>query len=110
MEAGAEKNNTKSDVEVDCPICYRLMVEPSRYPCNHATCMTCVDTVLDQRPRCPICRAEVPENFVPQVDKYLQHIVQKSNPEEFAKLKAHLDEIRMKEISLQKIKIECELG
>lgn len=45
---------TKSEVE--CQVCYALMLDPLTTTCGHTFCRKCVARVLDHSRLCPICR------------------------------------------------------
>lgn len=42
--------------ELDCHVCYNLMLEPVTTPCGHTFCRRCLDRVLDHSNLCPVCR------------------------------------------------------
>ena len=48
------KEATKS--ELDCQVCYGLMLDPLTTTCGHTFCRKCVARVLDHSTLCPICR------------------------------------------------------
>ncbi|KAL9598185.1 MAG: hypothetical protein Q9179_003999 [Wetmoreana sp. 5 TL-2023] len=48
------KDATKG--EVDCQVCYALMVDPLTTNCGHTFCRKCVARILDHSNLCPICR------------------------------------------------------
>lgn len=39
-----------------CPVCMDAYQEPAVTRCNHWFCRDCIETSLDFRPRCPMCR------------------------------------------------------
>lgn len=45
--------------ELDCQVCYSLILDPLTTPCGHTFCQTCVARVLDHTDLCPICRRKV---------------------------------------------------
>lgn len=51
------KESTKS--ELDCQVCYAMMLDPLTTPCGHTFCRKCVARVLDHSSLCPICRREL---------------------------------------------------
>lgn len=51
------KEVTKS--EMDCQVCYGLMLDPLTTTCGHTFCRKCVARVLDHSNLCPICRKEL---------------------------------------------------
>ena len=46
--------------EMDCQVCFGLMVDPFTTACGHTFCRKCVVRVLDHSPLCPICRRSLP--------------------------------------------------
>ena len=42
--------------EMDCQVCYALMLDPLTTPCGHTFCQRCVARVLDHSASCPVCR------------------------------------------------------
>lgn len=45
--------------ELDCQVCYSLILDPLTTPCGHTFCRTCVARVLDHTDLCPVCRRKV---------------------------------------------------
>ena len=52
------KEATKS--ELDCQVCYALILDPLTTSCGHTFCRKCVARVLDHSTLCPICRRTIP--------------------------------------------------
>ena len=50
------KLRNKLRVELDCQVCYALILEPLTLPCGHTFCRSCVARILDHSDLCPICR------------------------------------------------------
>ena len=48
------KEATKN--ELDCQVCYALMLDPLTTNCGHTFCRKCVGRILDHSNLCPICR------------------------------------------------------
>ena len=48
---------TKS--ELDCQVCYGLILDPLTTTCGHTFCRKCVARVLDHSTLCPICRRDL---------------------------------------------------
>ncbi|KAG8530003.1 uncharacterized protein KY384_005485 [Bacidia gigantensis] len=42
--------------ELDCQVCYALMLDPLTTNCGHTYCRKCVARILDHSSLCPICR------------------------------------------------------
>lgn len=42
--------------EVDCQVCYNLMLDPVTTFCGHTLCRKCLARVLDHSQHCPVCR------------------------------------------------------
>ncbi|MCJ1409998.1 hypothetical protein MMC19_004083 [Ptychographa xylographoides] len=51
------KEATKN--EMDCQVCYALMLDPVTTTCGHTFCRKCVARVLDHSNLCPICRRQL---------------------------------------------------
>lgn len=45
--------------ELDCQVCYALILEPLTLPCGHTFCRSCIARVLDHSDLCPICRRKL---------------------------------------------------
>ncbi|KAJ5666942.1 hypothetical protein N7462_011351 [Penicillium macrosclerotiorum] len=45
--------------ELDCQVCYALILDPLTTPCGHTFCRKCIARVLDHTDLCPICRRKV---------------------------------------------------
>ena len=46
--------------EIECQVCYALMLDPLTTSCGHTFCRKCVVRVLDHSDLCPICRRKLP--------------------------------------------------
>jgi Lon protease-like protein len=46
--------------ELECHVCYALMLDPLTTACGHTFCRTCVARILDHQNLCPICRRRLP--------------------------------------------------
>ena len=42
--------------ELDCQVCYNLLLDPATTACGHTFCRRCLQRVLDHSNLCPICR------------------------------------------------------
>lgn len=45
--------------ELDCQVCYNLMLDPVTTTCGHTFCRTCLVRTLDHSQNCPVCRRSV---------------------------------------------------
>lgn len=45
--------------ELDCQICYSLILDPVTIPCGHTFCQNCVARILDHSSLCPACRRKI---------------------------------------------------
>ena len=52
------KEATKAELE--CHVCYALMLDPLTTSCGHTFCRKCVARILDHQNLCPICRRRLP--------------------------------------------------
>ena len=50
--------------EVECHVCYGLMLDPLTTVCGHTFCRRCVARVLDHSTMCPVCRRGLPMSLV----------------------------------------------
>ncbi len=58
----AEEEETS--VRLECAVCLQTCVHPVRLGCDHIFCFLCVKGVAIQSKRCPMCRREIPANFL----------------------------------------------
>ncbi|XP_074096496.1 ring finger protein 146 isoform X2 [Cotesia typhae] len=49
---------------MECAVCLQTYVHPARLPCSHVFCYLCVKGVANQSKKCPMCRQEIPPDFV----------------------------------------------
>lgn len=54
-----QKLSDRLRAELDCQVCYSLILDPLTTPCGHTFCRKCVARVLDHTDLCPICRRKV---------------------------------------------------
>lgn len=54
-----QKLRDRLRAELDCQVCYSLILDPITTPCGHTFCHKCVARVLDHTDLCPICRRKV---------------------------------------------------
>jgi Lon protease-like protein len=47
-------------IELECQVCYSLMLDPLTTSCGHTFCRQCVARVLDHSNLCPACRRVIP--------------------------------------------------
>lgn len=55
-QAILESVKTEVLKELDCQVCYSLMIDPYTTSCGHTFCRQCVTQILDHSSLCPICR------------------------------------------------------
>ncbi|XP_046423836.1 E3 ubiquitin-protein ligase rnf146-like [Neodiprion virginianus] len=48
----------------ECAVCLQPCVHPAQLPCSHVFCFLCVKGVANQSKRCPMCRHEIPPDFL----------------------------------------------
>ena len=53
---GAEKPREEKPEYLCCPICIDLMVEPLALSCGHCFCRKCLETSIEYKKECPMCR------------------------------------------------------
>lgn len=54
--ATLERLKQAVETEMDCQVCYALLLDPITTICGHTFCRNCVARVLDHSNLCPICR------------------------------------------------------
>ncbi|XP_044009445.1 E3 ubiquitin-protein ligase RNF146 isoform X2 [Aphidius gifuensis] len=57
-----EKQDNSSGLE--CAVCLQTCIHPAKLPCSHIFCYLCIKGVANQRKNCPMCRQEIPTDFV----------------------------------------------
>ena len=50
------------DSQEDCPVCIDTMRDPVITACAHAFCTDCIEKVINEQHKCPMCRAELIDN------------------------------------------------
>lgn len=50
------------DSQEECPVCMDNMRSPMITACAHAFCQECIDRVIETQHKCPMCRADLPNN------------------------------------------------
>lgn len=84
--------------ELDCQVCYSLILDPCTTSCGHTFCRACVARVLDHSNLCPICRQKLPMAAFVQsepINSRLSSIVSQFFSSEYA---ARLDAARKDEL------------
>lgn len=56
--------NEDSPLIPECAVCLQPCIHPARLPCSHIFCYLCVKGVANQSKRCPMCRQEIPTDFL----------------------------------------------
>ena len=57
-----EQLREAAQAEMECHVCYSLMLDPTTTPCGHTFCRKCLARILDHSSLCPECRRTL---FVP---------------------------------------------
>lgn len=55
--------------ENSCPICLEAMIRPARTTCGHEFCSECIAQVFETQNRCPMCRAELVNGEVVNIEE-----------------------------------------
>ncbi|KAL4979866.1 PUA-like domain-containing protein [Aspergillus desertorum] len=79
--------------ELDCQVCYSLILDPLTTPCGHTFCRSCVAMVLSHSNLCPICRRKLnmPSSVRSErINKRLSDIIRTLLPDELASRRAHV--------------------
>ncbi|KAJ9270323.1 hypothetical protein DTO212C5_3566 [Paecilomyces variotii] len=58
-KAVLEKIKDVTRNELDCQVCYSLILDPLTTPCGHTFCRKCLARILDHSNLCPICRRKI---------------------------------------------------
>ncbi|XP_011690887.1 PREDICTED: E3 ubiquitin-protein ligase RNF146 [Wasmannia auropunctata] len=83
-----EKDNSEEKegptVVPECAVCLQPCIHPARLPCSHIYCYLCVKGVANQSKRCPMCRQEIPPDFLerPQLVEVEEPQKESEHPEE----------------------------
>ncbi|XP_011252700.1 E3 ubiquitin-protein ligase RNF146 [Camponotus floridanus] len=81
-----EKDKEKEGLTVvpECAVCLQPCIHPARLPCSHIYCYLCVKGVANQSKRCPMCRQEIPPDFLerPQLVEVEESQKEMEHPEE----------------------------
>ena len=54
-----ERLRTETLKELDCLVCYNLMLDPTTTTCGHTFCRRCLARVMDHSNICPFCRRDM---------------------------------------------------
>ena len=81
--------------ELECQVCYAIMLDPLTTTCGHTFCRRCVARVLDHANLCPICRRVLP--MAPGLkkessNKRITYILEGILPDQLAARKLALEE------------------
>ncbi|KAL4818870.1 PUA-like domain-containing protein [Aspergillus spinulosporus] len=77
--------------ELDCQVCYSLILDPLTTPCGHTFCRSCVAMALSHSNLCPICRRKLNMHSSvrsERINKSLSDIIQTLLPDEVASRRA----------------------
>lgn len=106
--------NDAAQQQVDCQVCYNLMLDPITTFCGHTLCRQCMTRVLDHSLHCPVCRKELalPPSILRQpINKRLSTIIDNFWPKEIqARREAALIEDVGSEGNLNVPLFICTLG
>ncbi|KAK5957121.1 hypothetical protein OHC33_001490 [Knufia fluminis] len=89
VDAAVAENLTETvRAELECHVCYCLMVDPLTTSCGHTFCRKCVARVLDHSTLCPACRRPLssmrPGVSTEPSNKRISHIIDGLLAEELA--------------------------
>lgn len=77
-----ENNNKKIDCE--CPVCWKIMIKPSKTPCKHFFCYLCLKKCINKFGKaCPTCRSPINFDFRPKINIKKKNIISQIFPEKF---------------------------
>ena len=73
--------------ELECQVCYALMLDPLTTTCGHTFCRKCVVRILDHSNLCPACRRKLlmpPGVITEPSNKYISNLLQGLVPQSIA--------------------------
>ena len=73
--------------ELDCQVCYSIILDPLTIPCGHTFCRKCVARILDHSNLCPVCRRKIylPSSLSPTtVNNRIGRLIDLLYPDEVA--------------------------
>ncbi|KAL2800291.1 PUA-like domain-containing protein [Aspergillus keveii] len=79
--------------ELDCQVCYSLILDPLTTPCGHTFCRSCVTMALSHSNLCPFCRRKLNMTTSVQserINKRLSDLIQLFLPDAVASRRADL--------------------
>ena len=95
----------------ECAICFQIMGEPSKLPCNHIFCLRCLEILFSTNTnnKCPICRTPIPEEQECKIDIETLQIIEESITGEA--METVRERVRKeRELDSRKLKIHLEYG
>ncbi|XP_058808278.1 E3 ubiquitin-protein ligase RNF146-like isoform X2 [Phymastichus coffea] len=91
----SEKNVENKEVTTtnvpECAVCLQICIHPARLPCNHVFCYLCIKGVANQSKRCPMCRQEIPPDFLERPQLVELDSLQQKETEEVTEEVLHED-------------------
>ncbi|KAL4944628.1 hypothetical protein BDV06DRAFT_82295 [Aspergillus oleicola] len=79
--------------ELDCQVCYSLIIEPLTTPCGHTFCRGCVAMALAHSNLCPVCRRKLNMSssvLSERINRKLSDLIETILPDEVATRQADL--------------------
>lgn len=77
-------DNKNQELDCECPVCWRIMIKPSRTPCNHFFCYFCLKKCIKKFGKiCPSCRSSINYDFKPKINIKKKNIISQIFPEKF---------------------------
>ncbi|EXJ91253.1 hypothetical protein A1O1_04363 [Capronia coronata CBS 617.96] len=108
LDAESSESNCRLDVaalesirdpvraELDCHVCYQLMLDPVTTSCGHTFCRRCFGRAMDHSSYCPMCRRRLPTQAASSAplasNKLLNDLMQCLLPDQLAARKAMAEE------------------
>ena len=87
--------------DYECPLCMRLLWNPTTTPCGHTFCKMCLDRVLDHNTCCPMCKSATLKTYLCErseknVTEFIEYIMKKFLKDEYEeRRKIHEDEVHV---------------
>lgn len=92
--------NAIDATDFECPLCMRLLWNPTTTPCGHTFCKVCLDRVLDHNTCCPMCKSATLKSYLCErseknVTEFIEYVMKKFLKDEYEeRRKIHEEEMQ----------------
>lgn len=83
-ESVSSSDPLEDAMELCCPVCLGIMVEPVTLICGHSTCKRCCTLAFELSPKCPAGCGRVMPRCLPEVNVSLRNAVQRRFGKQYA--------------------------